>query len=66
MVIMLNATEMTEKARNDLEAAFSRLGLELEIVSWNELADYYKQVMTFLNGMFLVITTIIVIVVIFQ
>lgn len=66
LVVMLKNTDMTAKARADLEAAFAAKGYDLEMVSWIELADYYKQVMVFLGGMFMVIATIIVFVVVFS
>lgn len=66
LVVMLKNTEMTDKARKDLETAFAAKGYDLEMVSWFELADYYKQVMVFLGGMFMVIATIIVFVVVFS
>ncbi|MBL8033989.1 MAG: ABC transporter permease [Leptospiraceae bacterium] len=66
LVVMLKDTDMTAKARQDLEAAFAAKGYDLEMVSWHELADYYKQVMVFLGGMFMVIATIIVFVVVFS
>ncbi len=66
IVVMLNNTDMTDRARKDLEAAFAAKGYDLEMVSWLELADYYKQVMVFLGGMFMVIATIIVFVVVFS
>lgn len=66
LVVMLKETEMTVKAAKDLEAALAAKGYDLELVTWNELADYYKQVMVFLGGMFMVIATIIVFVVVFS
>lgn len=66
LVVMLKQTELTDKARRDLETAFAAKGYDLEMVSWLELADYYKQVMVFLRGMFMVIATIIVFVVVFS
>lgn len=66
LVVMLKDTELTAQARKDLEAAFAQKGYDLEMVSWHELADYYKQVMVFLGGMFMVIATIIVFVVVFS
>jgi putative ABC transport system permease protein len=66
LVVMLKKTEMTDGAMKDLQKAFADKGYDLEMVSWFELADYYKQVMVFLSGMFMVIATIIVFVVVFS
>jgi putative ABC transport system permease protein len=57
---------MTAGAIKDLEKAFADKGYDLEMVSWFELADYYRQIMVFLSGMFLVIAIIIVFVVVFS
>ncbi len=66
LVVMLKETDMTQKAVEDLKKAFAAKGYDTEIVSWLELADYYKQVMKFLDGMFMVIATIIIFVVVFS
>ncbi|HRP68741.1 MAG TPA: hypothetical protein PLY93_04355, partial [Turneriella sp.] len=66
LVVVLNDTDMTQKAMADLTRAFQEKGYDLEMVSWYDLADYYKQVMIFLKGMFMVIATIIVFVVVFS
>lgn len=66
LVVMLTDTALTDSAMRDLEKAFAAKGYELELVSWFELADYYRQVMVFLRGMFMVIATIIVFVVVFS
>ncbi|MBV6493079.1 MAG: hypothetical protein LDLANPLL_01094 [Turneriella sp.] len=66
LVVMLHDTDMTNRAMEDLKTVFAKKGYDLEMVSWYELADYYKQVMIFLKGMFMVIATIIVFVVVFS
>lgn len=66
LVVMLKNTEWTDQALRDLEKVFAEKNYDLELVSWRELADYYRQVMVFLGGMFLVIATIIAIVVVFS
>ncbi len=66
LVVMLKKTEMTDTAMSELQKAFAEKGYDLEMVSWFELADYYRQVMIFLSGMFMVIATIIAFVVVFS
>lgn len=66
LVVMLKQTEMTDGAVKDLQKAFADKGYDLELVSWFELADYYRQIMVFLNGMFMVIAIIIVFVAVFS
>ncbi|MFO1478883.1 MAG: hypothetical protein U1F40_01645 [Turneriella sp.] len=50
LVVMLKKTEMTDAAMRELQKAFADKGYDLEMVSWFELADYYKQVMVFLSA----------------
>lgn len=66
LVVMLRKTEMTDEAFAALEKAFKGKNYDLEMVTWLELADYYRQVMVFLSGMFMVIATIIIFVVVFS
>lgn len=66
LIVMLKKTEMTDSALRDLQRVFGEKGYDLEMVTWFELADYYKQVMVFLGGMFMVIATIIIFVVVFS
>ncbi|MFZ5628659.1 MAG: ABC transporter permease [Spirochaetota bacterium] len=66
LVVLLKKTELTDAAMRDLQKVFADKGYDLEMVSWFELADYYKQVMVFLGGMFMVIATIIIFVVVFS
>jgi len=63
LVVLLEETEMTDKAVGDLQTAFSQQGLNLEIKSWWDLAGYYHQVVGLFNGVFGFITVIVLVIV---
>lgn len=63
LVVLLEETEITDKAVGDLQTAFSEQSLNLEIKSWWDLAGYYHQVVGLFNGVFGFITVIVLVIV---
>ena len=52
LVVLLNKTEETDLVKKILKTEFNALNFSLEIRSWDELADYYHEVVNLFNGMF--------------
>ncbi|GAB2884831.1 ABC transporter permease [Microbulbifer echini] len=63
LVVLLEETEMTDMAAEDLGKAFRDQNLNLELKSWWDLAGYYHQVVGLFNGVFGFITVIVLVIV---
>lgn len=59
VVVLLNDTEHTDEVMALLKAQFSQQGLDLELRSWSELADYYHEVVNLFDGIFMVVQFIV-------
>ncbi len=42
MTVLLSRTELTESTRDQLDTAFSKRGLDLEIKTWDEMSEWYR------------------------
>jgi putative ABC transport system permease protein len=52
LVVLLKDTKQTQLVMNKLESEFKALNLPMELRSWEQLADYYHEVVNLFNGMF--------------
>lgn len=66
VVVLLKDTERTDAARAKLEAAFSAKGLDLEVVSWSDLALFYHRVVGLYTNIFTFVRVVIAIIVVFS
>lgn len=62
--VVLDETESTLLVRKRMEQDFEKAGLSLELKSWNEMADFYHQIVGYYEDAFLVISLIILMVVV--
>ncbi len=52
LVILLSDTEQTQATLISLKQRFKQQGLDVEIKTWSQLADYYHEVTKLFNGVF--------------
>ncbi len=64
MAVLLSKTEYTESARDQLRAAFSQHGLELDIKTWKEMSRWYRKVKEMFDVIFLFLFVIVFIIVV--
>ena len=64
VVVLLDRTESVPAVRSRLEEKIRRAGLELDLVSWSELAGFYHKVVRMYSGTFRFIKAIIALIVI--
>jgi putative ABC transport system permease protein len=62
--VLLDKTEYTLSVRNQLQTAFSRQGLELEVKTWKELSDWYRKVKEMFDIIFIFLFTIVLFIVV--
>ncbi|WP_299945116.1 FtsX-like permease family protein [uncultured Microbulbifer sp.] len=63
LLVLLEETSMTSESVTRLTMAFREHGLVLELKSWEELADYYHQVVGLFDGVFDFITVIVLVII---
>ncbi len=63
LVVLLEQTEKTASTQTTLQAAFAQQGLALESRRWDQLADYYHQVVALFDGIFGFVRIIVIIIV---
>ncbi len=63
IVVLLDDTESTALVLKQLEEAFNRADLGLELMSWSQLAGYYHEVVNLFNSVFGFIKIIVLIIV---
>ena len=59
IVVLLKNTEDTNKVMAQLKTQFEQQGLDLELRSWSDLADYYHEVVSLFSGIFNVVQVIV-------
>ena len=59
IVVLLKNTEDTDAVMAQLKAQFEQQGLDLELRSWSDLADYYHEVVSLFSGIFNVVQVIV-------
>ena len=59
LVVLLNDTKHTDEVMALLSEVFQEQGLALELRSWNDLADYYHEVVNLFDGIFFVVQIIV-------
>jgi putative ABC transport system permease protein len=64
VVVLLDETAKTESVREELQSAFSRKGLEVEVKTWREMSDWYRKVKDMFDVIFLFLFTIVFIIVV--
>ena len=52
LVVLLDDTHKTQQVLSELSKAFDNAGLQLEMRTWSDLADYYHQVVALFDGVF--------------
>lgn len=52
LVVLLSDTALTEVTAEKLNALFAKEGLQLELRTWSQLADYYHEVVSLFDGVF--------------
>lgn len=62
--ILLDNTEYTESISDQLQAAFLQRGLELEIKTWKELSEWYRNVKEMFDTIFIFLFIIVLIIVV--
>lgn len=64
LTILLDETDLTRSVQKKLEQEFANAGLAIEMKNWDELADFYHQIVDYYKAVFMVISIIILLVVI--
>ncbi len=64
MTVLLSRTELTESTRDQLDTAFSKRGLDLEIKTWDEMSEWYRKVKEMFDIIFLFLFVIVFIIVV--
>jgi putative ABC transport system permease protein len=64
IAILLNQTKYAESIRKQLQSAFKKKGMEVEIKTWNELSDWYRKVKDMFDVIFLFLFAIVFIIVV--
>lgn len=59
IVVLLKHTEDTDAVMQLLKTQFEQQGLNLELRSWSDLADYYHEVVSLFSGIFNVVQVIV-------
>lgn len=59
IVVLLKNTEDTDAVMTQLKTQFEQQGLDLELRSWSDLADYYHEVVSLFTGIFNVVQVIV-------
>ena len=63
MSVLLRKTVQTEFVRNQLQKIFEQKQVDVEIITWNELSDWYKKVKNMIDLIFLFLFIIVFIIV---
>ena len=63
LVVLLKDTHKTERVVDELDKKIKLANLNLELRSWEQLADYYHEVVNLFNGMFQFVQVIVVFIV---
>lgn len=64
IAILLEQTKYAEPIRKQLQLAFKKRGLEVEVKTWRELSDWYRKVKEMFDVIFLFLFTIVFIIVV--